>query len=128
MTCSKSRALLLGRKRSISIASSTGRPRTSCANGRTFRAAMSAKRCFALNSIACPSQRRSEKGVGDRCRNGPKGATHNDPRPLFGPTHFRGEDLNLRPPGYEPGELPLLHPGINETMNSERGMMNNAFH
>src|SRR5579883_588063 len=24
---------------------------------------------------------------------------------------FRGQDLNLRPPGYEPGELPLLHPG-----------------
>src|SRR5438046_7394675 len=26
-------------------------------------------------------------------------------------SQFRGQDLNLRPPGYEPGELPLLHPG-----------------
>ena len=26
---------------------------------------------------------------------------------------FPGQDLNLRPPGYEPGELPLLHPGMN---------------
>src|SRR5437016_5573948 len=29
---------------------------------------------------------------------------------------FRGQDLNLRPPGYEPGELPLLHPGINSRL------------
>gem|GEM_PF-2376742 len=25
---------------------------------------------------------------------------------------MRGKDSNLRPPGYEPGELPLLHPAI----------------
>src|SRR5882724_9276248 len=30
----------------------------------------------------------------------------------FATVKFRGQDLNLRPPGYEPGELPLLHPGI----------------
>src|SRR5207245_11522436 len=34
-------------------------------------------------------------------------------------THeFRGQDLNLRPPGYEPGELPLLHPGINPYLDA----------
>src|SRR3954451_11749948 len=45
---------------------------------------MSACRCFALYSIADLSPSSPE---------------------------FRGQDLNLRPPGYEPGELPLLHPG-----------------
>jgi hypothetical protein len=25
---------------------------------------------------------------------------------------FQGKDLNLRPSGYEPDELPLLYPGI----------------
>jgi hypothetical protein len=28
---------------------------------------------------------------------------------------YRGQDLNLRPPGYELGELPLLYPGIIST-------------
>src|SRR5262249_37008943 len=34
---------------------------------------------------------------------------------------FRGQDLNLRPPGYEPGELPLLHPGIDPLLPSPLG-------
>ena len=29
---------------------------------------------------------------------------------LFSRLQLRGEDLNLRPLGYEPNELPLLHP------------------
>src|SRR4051794_79409 len=32
----------------------------------------------------------------------------------LGRDQFRGQDLNLRPPGYEPGELPLLHPGTSD--------------
>src|SRR5262249_39957636 len=71
------------RKRSTSRASSARRPRMSAANGRSFRDDISAKRWLARYSITSLSVSR----------------------------HFRGQDLNLRPPGYEPGELPLLHPG-----------------
>src|SRR3954469_19429962 len=38
-------------------------------------------------------------------------------------TKFRGQDLNLRPPGYEPGELPLLHPGIHSISLLLRGRL-----
>src|SRR5438552_9041606 len=72
------------------------RPRIRAANGRILRGDMSACRYIALYSMtssiahrpACPS------------------------RPENLAPKFRGQDLNLRPPGYEPGELPLLHPGI----------------
>ena len=30
------------------------------------------------------------------------------------PSSWREKDSNLRPPGYEPGELPLLHPAKND--------------
>src|SRR6185503_1092689 len=36
---------------------------------------------------------------------------------LFTGLQLRGEDLNLRPLGYEPNELPLLHPASIETFN-----------
>ena len=32
--------------------------------------------------------------------------------PLVSGPELRGKDLNLRPLGYEPNELPLLHPAI----------------
>jgi hypothetical protein len=31
---------------------------------------------------------------------------------LFSFGKLRGKDLNLRPLGYEPNELPLLHPAV----------------
>jgi hypothetical protein len=31
---------------------------------------------------------------------------------LFSRPELRGKDLNLRPLGYEPNELPLLHPAL----------------
>jgi hypothetical protein len=31
---------------------------------------------------------------------------------LFSRLKLRGKDLNLRPLGYEPNELPLLHPAV----------------
>ena len=31
---------------------------------------------------------------------------------LFSRPKLRGKDLNLRPLGYEPNELPLLHPAV----------------
>ena len=31
---------------------------------------------------------------------------------LFSRPGLRGKDLNLRPLGYEPNELPLLHPAV----------------
>src|SRR5205814_7552464 len=31
---------------------------------------------------------------------------------LFSRPRLRGKDLNLRPLGYEPNELPLLHPAV----------------
>lgn len=42
------------------------------------------------------------------------------------PSEFRGQDSNLRPPGYEPGELPLLHPGIKVSLLSAGGFLRPA--
>src|SRR5436305_15060762 len=54
-TCSSRRALLLGRKRSISRASSAVRPRMRLANGRILRADMSAKLWCAEYCMGSPS-------------------------------------------------------------------------
>ena len=46
----------------------------------------------------------------------PKAATQRKKATFAGDLHLlrklRGKDLNLRPLGYEPNELPLLHPAI----------------
>src|SRR5262245_61462555 len=103
-TRSSKRALLFGRKRSICSASSAVLPRIIAAKGRTFRADMSEYRSLARYSmvllvVSSPCQ----------CSRLSVCTTHHG-RPTT--DKFRGQDLNLRPPGYEPGELPLLHPGI----------------
>src|SRR5262249_35837406 len=98
-TCSKRRALLFGTKRSNSKASSTGRPRISAANGRILRADMSANRCLARYSMTFLSLQASPTS--------PAGLVRHAGSSFY----FRGQDLNLRPPGYEPGELPLPPPG-----------------
>src|SRR5438552_2430778 len=72
------------------------RPRIRAANGRILRGDMSACRYIALYSMTSSIAHRPA------CPSRPDNLT----------CKFRGQDLNLRPPGYEPGELPLLHPGI----------------
>ena len=46
----------------------------------------------------------------------PKAATQRKKATFAGDLHLlrklRGKDLNLRPLGYEPNELPLLHPAV----------------
>ena len=46
----------------------------------------------------------------------------------FSRLQLRGKDLNLRPLGYEPNELPLLHPATSEplTIRGGAGIYNGA--